>query len=175
VSGGIAIQVGVINVSQQELGRMTSVVTGGPLVNPHSEEVLLAGMNQFGRALVGGQQLHVIDFFSEYAPCGHLNGTHRCSTRLLEWSQTRWDRPRSVAVDVDTVRYSQFYPDSSDGRATHRSFHTAIARAVATNNMTRVNELGAFYFGHAQVQAVAVRHSITVIHTIGGTVQFPLP
>lgn len=63
-----------------ELGQMTSLTTGGGFATLHSEEVLLAGLNHYGRQ--PNHSLRVTDFFTEYAPCGCLSGSHQCSSRL---------------------------------------------------------------------------------------------
>lgn len=73
------------------------------------------------------------------------------------------------------VKYSQLYPDSSEGRTTHRRFHLAISRAVAADNLARANSLGEYYFQHQQITILSLQHTIQAIRTIGNGIDFPLP
>ncbi|MCE9563257.1 MAG: HINT domain-containing protein [Planctomycetes bacterium] len=175
-SDGEVVRSGTIQLTAADLNTMeTLAVSGGTFTNLHSEEVLLAGLNRYGRNASNGK-LRVVGFYTEYAPCGELSGSHRCSQRLRQWSQNGppvpWARPKSIVVDVDTVQYSQLYPDSSAGRAIHRSFHQRINYAIGTENFTRADQLGAYYF--QQVAAVPVRVSIQTIPTYGNGMVFPL-
>ncbi len=178
VSAGEAVYLGTIKVDATELSKMTSLApSGGGFVSLHSEEVLLAGINQYGRKASNGE-LRITDFFTEYAPCGELSGSHRCSSRLNDWSRNEparpWSRPATVKVDTNTVKYSQLYPDSSEGRTIHRSFHQRIAYAVGTNNTDRVNALGLYYYQQLQAANVPLRSSIETICQLGTGMSFPL-